>query len=151
EVLADLLQHPAFPEDKLELAKVAQRDEIARRNDDVDSIASRELAKLVWGKDSPYARHPEYETIEAIKREDLVAFHKDAFWPDNTMLGLVGDFDSKQVKQLLEKNFGAWPRSKSRPKFEMPTVGPAPKRGVDLITKEDVNQTNLRMAHLGGL
>jgi zinc protease len=150
EVLADLIQDPALPEDKIELAKVQERDAIARRNDDVEEIASREISKLLFGTDSPYARHTEYATIDAIRRDDLVAFHKAAFWPDNTMLGLVGDFESKAVKELLEQHFGGWKRSKGRSSPEMPPVGPAPKRGVHLISKEDVNQTQLRLVHLGG-
>jgi zinc protease len=150
EVLSDLLQNPAFPEEKIELAKVQERDSIARRNDDVDGIASREFSKLLYGRDSPYARHPEYATIDAIKRDDLVAFHRAAFWPDNTLLGLVGDFDAKAVKKLLEQQFGGWKRSPNRLAFTMPPVGAAPKRAVYLVTKDDVNQTQLRLGHLGG-
>ncbi len=46
EVLADVLMHPAFPEEKIELAKIEQKSGIARRNDDPDAIAS--TTARVW-------------------------------------------------------------------------------------------------------
>lgn len=149
EILADLLRDPAFPEDKIELAMVQQRTAIARRNDDVGGIASREFAKLVYGANSPYARHPEYETLQNITRDDLVAFHRRYFQPNNVILGLWGDFDKAEVKALVEQHFGSWPRQE----VELSPVpeaksGAAP--GVYFIQKDDVNQTNLRLGHLGG-
>ena len=86
-ILADILQHPAFPQDKIELAKIAERDGISRRNDDPMGIARREFNRLVYGKDSPYARQTEYDTIASITRDDLVAFHKQFFQPENVILG----------------------------------------------------------------
>ncbi|MGH9814285.1 MAG: M16 family metallopeptidase, partial [Candidatus Acidiferrales bacterium] len=110
EILADLLRDPAFPDDKIELAMVQQRTAIARRNDDVGEIAAREFVKLIYGADSPYARHPEYETLQNITRDDLVAFHRRYFQPSNVILGLWGDFDKAEVKKLVEQHFGSWPR-----------------------------------------
>ena len=149
EILADLLRNPAFPEDKIELAKVQMRSGISRRNDDVGQIADREYAKLVYGADSPYARQPEYETVQNITREDVVAFHRAGYHPDRTLLGLWGDFDAKEVKALVEQYFGDWARSTT----PTPGLPPAPTPGastVALIQKDDVNQTNLRIGHLGG-
>ena len=73
-VLADVLMHPAFREDKINLAKIQQKSMIARRNDDIGSITYREFDRLMYGKDSPYARQTEYATIDAITRQDLVDF-----------------------------------------------------------------------------
>ncbi|MGH9777397.1 MAG: insulinase family protein [Candidatus Acidiferrales bacterium] len=149
EILADLLRDPAFPDDKIELAMVQQRTAIARRNDDVGGIAAREFVKLIYGADSPYARHPEYETLQNITRDDLVAFHRRYFQPSNVILGLWGDFDKAEVKKLVEQHFGSWPRQEVEvPPAPEAKAGAAP--GVYFIQKDDVNQTNLRLGHLGG-
>jgi zinc protease len=110
EILSDLVQNPAFPEDKIELATVQQRTGIARRNDNVSQIAGREFSKLLYGADNPYARHTEYETIAAISRDDLIAFHERYFRPNQTILGLWGDFEVAEAKALVEEQFGSWPR-----------------------------------------
>jgi predicted Zn-dependent peptidase len=149
EILADLLRTPAFPDDKIELAMVQQRTAIARRNDDVGGIAAREFTKLLYGAESPYARHPEYATLQDIARVDLVAFHRRYYHPSQVILGLWGDFDKAEAKRLVGQHFGSWPRQVG----EMPPApeaepGAAP--GVYFIQKDDVNQTNIRLGHLGG-
>src|SRR6202789_3589592 len=50
----DLLFHPKFNAEKLQLAQQQAATEIVRRNDDEDGIAGRESAKLVYGVNSPY-------------------------------------------------------------------------------------------------
>ncbi|HKZ52504.1 MAG TPA: insulinase family protein [Candidatus Acidoferrales bacterium] len=149
EILADLLQNPALPQDKIDLALVQERSAIARRNDNVIAVASREFSKLLYGPDSPYARSPEYETLQSISRDDLVAFHRRYFHPNQTILGLWGDFDPVAAKALVERAFGAWPRQEVPPP-SLPAVSAAATGSVNFIQKDDVNQTNLRIGHLGG-
>jgi predicted Zn-dependent peptidase len=149
EILADLLKNPVFPEDKIELSKVQEKTAISRRNDNVMGIASREFIQLLYGPESPYGRTTEYATIDAITREDLVAFHAKYFHPNETVLGLWGDFDTDEVKAIVEKHFGAWKRQDVE--FPpLPDVPKAWKASVNFIPKDDVNQTNLRIGHLGG-
>jgi zinc protease len=56
----DLLLHPAFKADKLNLARMQMEAGISRRNDDASGIAARQAAILVYGAKSPYAREPQY-------------------------------------------------------------------------------------------
>ena len=69
QVFHDVLRYPAFAEDKLEVAKAQSRSGVARRNDDVGGITSREFRRLVYGADSPLSRQVEYATLDAIGRE----------------------------------------------------------------------------------
>ena len=149
EILADLVRNPAFPEDKIDLAQVQERSAIARRNDDVSTIATREFFKALYGQESPYARTTEYATVESIGRDDLVAFHRRYFHPDQALLGLWGDFDTAEVKALAERLFGSWPQGEAK----LPSLPQLPAdwhASVNFIQKDDVNQTNLRIGHLGG-
>jgi len=72
-VLADVLMHPEFRQDKIDLAQISARSAIARRNDNPGAIAGREFMKLIYGSDSVYARQTEYATIDNITRDDLAA------------------------------------------------------------------------------
>ena len=150
DILADLLEHPAFPQDKIELAKIAHRDSIARRNDFPSGIVGREFRRILLGKDSPYAHQTEYATIDAVTREDLVAFHQQYFQPENVILGVWGDFGA-EMKPRLEKVFGAWARG-GHPRPPVPAVDPdCPKRaGLYQINKQDVNQSWVVMGQLAG-
>jgi zinc protease len=150
-ILADILQHPAFPEDKINLAKIAQRDAIARRNDNPAGIAFREFNRLIFGKDSPYGHQTEYATIEAITRDDLLAFHRQFFQPENVIMGVWGDFQTQEMRSRIERIFGAWPRG-GRPRPTIPPVDPDMQKraGLYAINKDDVNQSWVVMGHLAG-
>jgi zinc protease len=143
----DVLHNPAFREDKIELAKAQLYTGIARRNDDIDEIASRESVRLAYGPNNPYAYIPEYATVGADTRDDLVAWHKQHVAPNNIILGIVGDFDPAVMEARLRKAFGNWPRG---PQVEAEKIDfTPPKPGLFFIPKEDVNQSQIEMVGIG--
>jgi zinc protease len=147
KVFDDLLRHPEFRQEKIDLAKGELFDSISRRNDDVGDIAAREAAKLAYGNDNPYARDAEYATVAAVTREDLVSWYQQHVQPNNIILGVVGDFDSAAMEAKLRAAFGAWPKGAAvkNPQIEFHPEKP----GYYLVAKEDVNQSTIQMVDLG--
>ena len=149
EVLSQVLRYPVFDEDKIELAKVQERTGISRRNDEPMPILIREFRKLIYGPESPYASVTEYATINAITRDDLIAFHDKYFQPENIQIAIWGDFNKKDVLKKINKYFGDWQKgSVDIPK--PPKVDYAFENKVYLIKKEDLPQTNILIGHIGG-
>ncbi|MBW3564664.1 MAG: insulinase family protein [Acidobacteria bacterium] len=148
-VAMDLLQNPEFREEKIGLAKNQVRTGIARRNDNPAAIASREARKLVYGTGSPYARNVEYDTLAAVDRDDLIAFHERTVHPNNMIIGIVGDFDPIQMESRLRRAFGDWDRG---PEIEAPVIAlETADPGVYFIPKNDVTQSNIRIVAPGAL
>jgi zinc protease len=146
-LFAEIQRAPAYPEDKIELAKVALRQSIASRNDEMVNLLIRTATEAVYGKDSPYARRPEYATVEAITREDCQKLHAQAFQPQRLVLAVYGDFKSAEMKKLLAAKFGDWKRgSTALPPAPVTPVLPA---RVVFAPKEDVTQTGVIISHLG--
>lgn len=147
KVFAELLREPEFRADKLDLAQREMYDAISRRNDDVSEIAQRESTKLAYGQNNPYARQPEYATVAAVTRQDLVDWHRTHMYPNYIILGVVGDFDSAAMEATLRAAFGQWAKG---PAFKAAEIKFEPaKPGYYLIAKSDVNQSNIRMVDLG--
>ena len=146
-IAVDLLEHPAFSEQKLTLAKQQAVAGIVRRNDDASEIAEREAEKLVYGADSPYARQPEIATVMAVTVADLEAWHKKSVFPNNMVVTIVGDFNSDDMEKKLRAAFESLPRGPQWPKLE--TQFPGPKPGLYAINKSDVNQSNVWIVGLG--
>lgn len=142
EILADLLRHPAFPEEKIDLAKVSLRTDISSRNDEPIPVAIREFQKLMFGEHSPYGWYPEYETVAAISRDDLVLFHKEFFHPDRMILSVVGDFNARQMLTEIERIFAGWPRA-DRPLPPDPPVPAHAPQGVFHAQKAGVTQSTV--------
>jgi zinc protease len=148
EILSDLLRRPALPDEKLELAKVDERTSIAARNDEPFTIARREYLKVVYGVDSPYARHTEYATIDAITREDLVSFQQTYYRPDGVVLVMTGDFKAGSMRKKVEQLLGDW----ANPATPLPAPPPVPEiqpRAIYYAPKTDVTQSTILVGHLG--
>ena len=149
-VFHDVLTGPEFRQDKIDLIKTQLRSSIARRNDDPNSIVSREFESTLYGKNTPYGWRVEYADLDRIHRDDLIAFYKRYYFPANILLAVYGDFNSAQMKAKLEKVFDGWTyRQPEVPPF--PPVSAKPSPGIFLASKEDVTQTFFEVGHLGGM
>ncbi len=149
-VLSDIMMHPVFSEDKIDLAKIEMRSEISRRNDNIWSIASREFNSIIYGRTNPYARYPEYATVDAINRDDIKAFYENYFHPNNIVFAAWGDFNSKDMLKKLEAAFGKWSAAQTT-YSEVPKIDYRYKYTVNFVQKPDVNQSNIQMGHIGGM
>jgi zinc protease len=147
QIFLELLHHPAFRPDKIDLAKRQMDTDISRRNDDTGSIGDREGAKLVYGPQNPYARVAEYATVAAVTQQDLLNWHKEHNSPNDMIFGITGDFDPKEMEAKLRQTFESWPKG---PDTEAPkiTFNPAPA-GIYLVNKTDVNQSLIQLLGLG--
>ena len=148
-VFKQVVTDPEFRQDKLDLALTQARSGIARRNDDAQGIAERELSNILYGRDTPYGWTVEYEHLARIHREDLQQFYRRYYFPKNMLLAVYGDFSTTEMKDKLEKLFADW-------KVEQPAVPPFPAvtakaaPGVFLAEKSDVTQTFFTIGLLGG-
>jgi zinc protease len=142
----DLLFHPQFSAEKLQLAQQQVATGIMRRNDDEGEIAGRESAKLVYGANSPYNRQPEFATIGAVTVADLKAWH-DGTINGKLIVSISGDFDPAAMEARLRAAFEGLPAVKAASPRHDTFAGPKP--GVFFIDKEDVNQSNVQIVGLG--
>jgi zinc protease len=142
----DLLFHPKFSQEKLQLAQQQEAAGIVRRNDDEGEIAEREAAKLVYGVNSPYTRQPELSTVGKITLDDLDAWH-DRTLKGKLIVGISGDFDPVAMEAKVRAVFEPLPLVVPEPPRHDQFAGPKP--GAYFIDKEDVNQSNVQIVALG--
>ena len=55
------------------------------------------------------------EDLTEASLEDVAAFFRTYYTPDNAVLTIAGDFDPTEARQLVERHFGAIPRGTGRP------------------------------------
>ena len=147
-IVDDMLRRPALAQDKLDLIKVQRRSAISRRNDDPAQIAAREFSRLVYGADSPYARQIEYAGVDAMTRDAVVSFHRQFVQPGGVAVGVWGDFQTGPMKAWLSERFGSW-QNAGPVVGVFPEVRVTPAPSIRLVVKKDVNQSNIRLGHIG--
>ena len=147
-VLAQMLQEPAFDEEKIEEIKTQLASAISRQNDTPDSIRTREFNKLLYGENSPFAAVISYEDLDNISTRDIMAMHRAFFAPDNMLLGVVGPLEADELQALIEKHFGQWNHHANIPPF--PGVQePTHDFKVAFAEKSNLNQGFFSIGHLG--
>ncbi|MGF1564359.1 MAG: M16 family metallopeptidase [Flavobacteriales bacterium] len=64
-----------------------------------------------------YTEHPyrwttigSMEHLDAAQEQEFIDFYKTFYVPENAILSIAGDFDSKTTKKLIEQYFGSIPR-----------------------------------------
>ena len=141
--------NPAFPDDKIRMRKDEVLESIRRENDNPQQIAGREFRKIMYDRKHPYSRKVDGvpETIEKITRDDMVAFHKKYFHPNNIIMGISGDFNKDEIIRKLNTVFAGW--KKEEIQFpEIPKVERRYEKSVNYAFK-DVNQASVMVGHLG--
>jgi zinc protease len=148
-LFAEVLREPAIPQDKLELSKQQRKGTIERRNDSPDSISNREFKKLIYGSESPYARTEEYQTLNRINRADLQSFYQRYFDPRRMILGIVGDFNPAQIRQIIEARLGDW--VVNSPAITAPPAATQKNQGnVYIVDQPQLTQSSVMIGQLGG-
>jgi zinc protease len=120
DLLADMLVNPAFPADALERLRAQRLVALVQARDQTGAIASRVFPRILYGDAHPYGQNVTEESIKAITRDDVVAFHRAYFRPGAALVTVVGDVDSAAAKATIEKALAGWPKGGEKPAFQYP-------------------------------
>lgn len=109
ELLDEVINYPRFDENEIEKVRGQLLAEIKNFWDTPAAFSKQLISETVY-KDHPYSKNiiGTKESIEKITKKDLIEFHKNVFSPDGARLALVGDLNSYDLKQEIEKQLGAW-------------------------------------------
>ncbi len=147
EILAEILMHPRFDQDKIDLAMSQHKAGISRRNDEPMQIAFREFRRMIFGADHPMGTIEEYATLAGITRQHLVDFHERYFHPERVYLVVIGDFEPDAMVAKIEEAFAGWGPATTDlpPDPAMPSF----PRTVNVAGKDDLTQSTVVLGHAG--
>ncbi|HEX2123484.1 MAG TPA: insulinase family protein, partial [Thermoanaerobaculia bacterium] len=157
DIFADVIRHPAFPQEMVALQTRQRIARIRQEQAQPNAAALRIIPRLLYGESHAYSKPLTgtgyASTLGALKREDLVAFHRAWFHPNNSTVIVTGDVTMQKLVPELERALGAWPRGEA-PKKKLDPVPRTAGRKVYLIDKPDAPQSVIVAAHVserGGL
>jgi len=148
-LLMKVLRTPVFDQEALDRYRTDVLSELEQRNASTGAIESQEWDFLMYGDHpSTIPRRRTEQSVNAITRDDLVAFHDKYFFPKNFIFAVSGDFKADEILAKLDALLEGWPSHN----LDLPVISdqiPDPKPGVYMIKKEDVNQSRISIGHLG--
>lgn len=150
EMFFDMLMHPGFDPQQLELAVTQTLQGLERRNDSTGSIVNREYARLMRG-DHFTTRQTTEETVRRVTPERMAEFHAQNYAPSRFIFSVSGDFETSEMVDKLSEYLTSdeWPTLDAAPDIPAPTHRPTP--GVYMVDKvdENLNQAQVRIGHGG--
>ena len=147
DLLADVVRRPAFHPQELDRQRQQALSGMRVNYEDPDSVASLVFDRLVYGF-HPYGlpNTGTPESLSGITADDLRAYHKTWFVPNNAILGIVGDISTADALAAAERAFGDW-QPGELPSADHPAP-PPPTRRVVVVNKPDAVQTEVRVGHV---
>ncbi|MFO7632613.1 MAG: pitrilysin family protein [Caldilinea sp.] len=120
-LLADIVRQPTFPAEHIERLRRMKLVHIQEREQDTASVAARRFNESLFGRHHPYGRATEgyLETVAALQRHDLAAFHERYYSPQGAVLAIAGDVDAQRIIDAVSSAFGDWmPKPIDQPTVE---------------------------------
>ncbi len=107
-MVLEILTEATYPEHEVEIYKrnVTQRLLVNLRQ--CEFVANQRIDALLFGEHHPYGRFTKQATIEALTREDLLAYYKGHYSLANVRMFMAGKVSVADVKHLNEV-FGTAP------------------------------------------
>jgi zinc protease len=152
DLLADILLRPTFPAEEVERGRSQALSGLQITQEDAAYLAGTALARLVYGAHpygQPVSGTP--ESLRGLTREDIVAFHRRHYGPDQALLAVVGDVKTADVLPQIERRFGAWAKAGTPAVPPVPASLTKPERDGHLVVvldKPDAVQTEIRIGQV---
>ncbi len=144
-LLASMVQTPLLDPTEMERERGVILDEIAMYRDIPEDLVSQLSNEAMWGN-HPLGREiaGEIETVSALSREALRAFHRRAYRPERAVLSIAGNIDSAALRRAVAEDFGGWWGTGTPP--EMTPAPPAPASPRHRIRIWPSEQAHLQLA-----
>jgi len=124
-LVAEVVREPVFAPDEIERVRTQTLDALKVAYASPGTLAGLVAERLAYGAGAyghPATGTP--ESLPRIARDDLVAAHRRAFRPDNSVLILAGEITAEAGLALARRHFGSW-AAPAEPPAVPPIAGPA--------------------------
>jgi predicted Zn-dependent peptidase len=149
-LLADVALRPTFPDAEFKRIKGDRVTSLLQEQDRGPAIADRAFAAIVFGEQHPYGQSTSgtSASVESITRDDVVAFWRTHFLPNNATLVIAGDITVEHAVRLATSAFGAWARG-TVPVIASKRAPPAGNSTIYIVDKPGAPQSSFRIGSVG--
>lgn len=149
-LMAEIVRRPSFPDAEVERLRGQQIAAILQRRAEPRGFANELANRFVFADSAAYTRPVGgyRETVSALERADVDAFHALNYSPARSALIAAGSFEPQALKDLLEDSFGDWEGEATGP-IEPSAAPRFATRQVVLVNRPGAVQSEIRVGHLG--
>jgi predicted Zn-dependent peptidase len=147
DLLADAALHPIYPAEQFAKLQRQTLSALNAEKQQPERLADKLTGKVMYGA-FPYGDYLTPETVKAIQRDDLGAFHRANFLPNNATLAVVGDVKAEEILPLIQKAFGGWEKGEV-PALKLPEIPKLKGLTIHLVDRPGSVQSNIVVSTKG--
>ncbi|HEX5314722.1 MAG TPA: insulinase family protein, partial [Gammaproteobacteria bacterium] len=125
QLLASDLLQPALPEKAFQTQQFLQAQQAAGQVKSPEFKFGRAVQEALLPKGDPALRLATAQTIGSLTLDKLQGYYDKAYRPDETTIVVIGDIAPSAAKSAVEKYFGGWKATGSKPDLDYPPVPPS--------------------------
>jgi zinc protease len=111
-LMADVIRNPSFAQGEVDRVRGIWIAQIRQEQAQPVGLALRLLPPAIYGRESAYGApltgSGTEASINALTREDMIAFHRERIRPDNATFFVVGDISLAEATAALETALRGW-------------------------------------------
>jgi predicted Zn-dependent peptidase len=150
-VVKEIILSPTFPDEEIQKRKQRWIAEIDQAKESPRSVIGSYFNKDIFGN-SPYG-NPGRGTkagIESLSFENVKEFYQTNYRPESSAIAIVGDFNSSDMKKIIENYFGGWKNESNKIIVDLKMNNtPFESPSVYLINKDNATETTFLIGGYG--
>lgn len=146
-VVHEVLTDPTFPQNELDIYKKNVIDRLLVNLRQCEFVANQRIDAMLFGESHPYGRYTKKETIEALTREDLIAFYKTNYDLSHVRIFMAGKVGDAEVN-CLNDCFGKTAINKTDIPYQDFIIPPTITKNENVLNDPDGVQGAIRIARL---
>jgi zinc protease len=149
DLVADVTLRPAFAAAEVERVRAQRVAEIAGMRENPEQYATAQFQSALYAG-TRYAHDPygSATAVAALGRNDVTAFHRARYAPNEAILAIVGGVKTAPTLELVRAAFGGWER-RNVAKIEVGAPKKLAGRNVLVVDAPGMNQTQVRIGSTG--
>jgi zinc protease len=147
---AEALVTPTFPKAAIERLKGERIAELMQIESEPRELADEKFDEYIYDVTSRF-RLPlggTRQSVSALTRDAVVAFHASRYQPPATTIIVVGDVDAADVERMVSGELNGW-NGIAVPSARANDKPVRTSRAVRIVRKEDAPQSEVRIGHVG--
>jgi zinc protease len=151
-VLADVVSRPRFDPKEWSRVSALWKNELRQREDDPETVASTVSQAVLYGPDTTYGHPPKgvLEVAERLKLDELQAFYRARWRPDQGLLVVAGDVSRAALDAAIGNGLGGWKRPATPPPAPPDAARPRDERPkLILVDRPDAPQSVITLIRPG--
>lgn len=145
-LLSDVVRNPSFPQSEVDLLKANTAQQLQAQMASPQFVSNKVFRQSLFGE-HPYARTgPTLESLPAIDRASIAAYHSTYYRPNNAFLVVVGDVAPEAVFAAAEQAFGSWPRA-AVPEAKAPVMPTLKGRRLVFVQRPNSVQSSISVGN----